>query len=95
MGLCRSISPPARGSIGPCKSMSPCRTPSRSKSPAARVEKDRSLTPKSVSPRGRPGSRSSSPQRSDAEVSIFSIYFKNKFSNSWLGNRHFFEVLIT
>ncbi|KAD3338671.1 hypothetical protein E3N88_34192 [Mikania micrantha] len=57
----RSASPPARGSA------SPRRTPSRSRSPMARDEKERSPTPKSVSPRGRSESRSPSPQRSDAD----------------------------
>ncbi|KAI3762183.1 hypothetical protein L1987_52607 [Smallanthus sonchifolius] len=63
----RSISPPARGSISPRRSPSPRKTPSRSRSPVARDEKDRSPTPKSVSPRGRPNSRSPSPQRFDAD----------------------------
>ncbi|KAK1441588.1 hypothetical protein QVD17_07597 [Tagetes erecta] len=63
----RSISPPVSRSVSPRKSMSPRKTTSRSRSPAARVEKDRSPTPKSVSPGGRPDSRSLSPQRSDAD----------------------------
>ncbi|KVI07259.1 Nucleotide-binding, alpha-beta plait [Cynara cardunculus var. scolymus] len=63
----RSISP-ARRSGSPRRSPSPRRTPpSRSRSPVARIEKERSATPKSVSPRGRADSRSPSPQRSDAD----------------------------
>ncbi|KAM0041669.1 putative RNA recognition motif domain, nucleotide-binding alpha-beta plait domain superfamily [Helianthus debilis subsp. tardiflorus] len=58
----RSVSPPARGSASPRKSVSPRRSPSRSRSPVARDEKERSPTPKSVSPRGRSDSRSPSPQ---------------------------------
>ncbi|PWA42495.1 Nucleotide-binding, alpha-beta plait [Artemisia annua] len=62
----RSASP-ARRSVSPRKSASPHKSPSRSRSPVAPVEKERSATPKSVSPTGRADSRSPSPQRSDAD----------------------------
>ncbi|KAL3830436.1 hypothetical protein ACJIZ3_019238 [Penstemon smallii] len=58
---------PARRSPSRRRSLSPCKTPpSRDKSPDARNHKEKSTTPKSVSPRGqRADSRSPSP-RSDA-----------------------------
>ncbi|XP_071710230.1 uncharacterized protein [Rutidosis leptorrhynchoides] len=58
---------PIRRSASPGRSPSPRRTPSRSRSPVPPVEKERSATPKSISPVAKADSRSPSPQRSDAD----------------------------
>ncbi|XP_071731999.1 serine/arginine-rich splicing factor SC35-like [Rutidosis leptorrhynchoides] len=63
----RSVSPAARCSASPRRSPSPRRSLSRSRSPVSSAEKERSATPKSVSPGGKADSRSPSPQRSDAD----------------------------